>query len=905
MKTSVVAVASAFILLGASLGAQTILPNGSAENVYGLHWDYQSPGASVYFDPSFAQEGKRCFRLDYSVGDNQEWTHAVFAVEPGATYHVKGYQRATEAVSGGSILVSVRWFSDHRRDWAKKTGEDLIAQGLGATTTTGWVAFEKDIKAPDNTIGADLTIWSGANGPKGQVYFDNITMVKTSGTYSATLYMMQEGFARQGSGYVPLARLDLLNCMAGFLARGTGNEYIYMYGGIDYGQPMYRWAMSLASFYGVRLDFSYDLPTQYWPLVNRFKAQMPSQQYIRYDYNVANSSRWAMSIAGIEGYLACDASLATEAESNAGFTQKESLATGWTEQQVWSRYSANPAANRDLMLENITDAAGNDYRTCYLNDLAVCQKSWIFWDSNRGEPRNTYVNWMNDNGRHMGVSAGDEGTRIAELSIRGVRTVPADWGWDFATLKQFAARKPRTPLRMQPLTPRDITWEDNVSYCTFLVTDGDNLIVLEGGWLFDQRWYSNSHRGTLALGWQLPPCMTEFAPPIFESLVDPLSPLTVTRKDCFVTGVSGDGVLFVGAPSDTTHAFGASTTKGTALIADHAAALNVQMKKQAVNIVTGFPWDRAAWLNYNFANYAGALERPLGFLVDTYTGSYVDGQGELKWANDKGGREIPVKAADYALWDSPYGKTSTTLAAAVNAAPHSGAPVAASFKHVATHAWSWIDPPYQGIIEEAYKSTTQMASYVRVVRPDEFLMQMRFRLRTSAELGRYYASLLLKTNELDGMVTTATQPAVAALAQAKATLAQAQAVLSSNPPQAFTLLQAAEQQTEVARLSFASLSRGTATLDIACPDSALPLYHFTAHEADPTAVPVASYRVQVSGTPDFTSPSLDITVSDPSIPLPPDGSCVRVQAKGDHRDYGNWSAVIHLPASGVDTWEIY
>ena len=410
---------------------------------------------------------------------------------------------------------------------------------------------------------------------------------------------------------------------------------------------------------------------------------------------------------------------------------------------------------------------------------------------------------------------------------------------------------------------------------------------------------------SIALGWQLPPSVTQYAPVIFEAWVDPLSPLAASPKDCFVTGVSGDGVLFVGAPSDTTHAFGVSTGKGTGLITDHAAALNSLMKKQAVNIITGFPWDRTAWLNYSFANYAVALERPLGFLVDTYTGAYVDGQGELKWTLDKDGREIPVKAADYALWDTPVGKTATALASVVNTAPHTGAPVAASFVHVAAHAWSWMDPPYLGIIEEAYKSTTQMAQYVRVVRPDEFLMQMRFRLRTSAELPRYYSSLSAKTAELDAMVGAATPQAVVALNQAKATLVQAQAVLSSDPPQAFALLQTAELQTELARLSFVSLSRGSTTLDIACPDGASPLYHFTAREADPQALPVVSYRLQVSASTDFTAPSLDIVVTEPSVPLPPDGSYVRAQATGDHGDTGNWSAVLHLATSGVGSWELY
>lgn len=726
----------------------------------------------------------------------------------------------------------------------------------------------------------------------------------TADSSSPTLYMFQERYARQGTGNVAAARLDLLNCMAGFLARGSGNEYIYLYGGIGDSEPQYRWATMLASFYGARLDFSYDSADQYWPLVNRFKAKMPGTQFIRFDYNVPNSSRWAMSIAGIEGCLACDASLASQAQTMAGLTEKES-ATGWTEQQAWQRYSANSAANREVILENITDSPASDNRTCYLNDLAVALKSWIFWDRDRGEPRNTYLNWMNDNARHIGVSAGDEGDRISEMSVRGVRTVPADWSWNLATLKQFAARKPRTPLRMKPLTPRDITWEDNVAYCTFVVTDGDNLQVLEGEYSFDHRWYANSHRGSVALGWQLPPTMTEYAPVIFEGLVDPLSPIAGTGKDCFVTGVSGDGVFFVGAPSDTAHAFGAATSTGTALIGTHATGLNTWMRQHAVNVLTGFVWDRAAWLAYDFANYTGALERPLGILADTYTGSYVDGRGELKWAHDKDGRDVPVKATDYALWNSPEGKTSTTLAAAVNAAPHAGAPVEGSFVHVAAHAWSWMNAPYSGIIDEIHKTTTLLAPQVRVVRPDEFFMQMRFRLRTSAELTRYAVNLSAKLADLDMLAAGATPDAADALSQAKATLAQSQGFATSDPAHAFQLLQTAERQTEIARLSFVAMERGADNVTISCPDAAAPLYHFTAREADPQALPVASYRVQISSTASFVAPAQDLVITDTSMALPPNGSYVRVQATGDHGDTGAWSKVLHVQTASAVAWNLY
>jgi hypothetical protein len=79
---------------------------------------------------------------------------------------------------------------------------------------------------------------------------------------------------------------------------------------------------------------------------------------------------------------------------------------------------------RQIMVENPAESPINDpsHYKYYLGDLAVARKAWFYWDPDRGEPRNTYISWLDDDARHIGVSAGDEGQRIAEMSIRGVTT---------------------------------------------------------------------------------------------------------------------------------------------------------------------------------------------------------------------------------------------------------------------------------------------------------------------------------------------------------------------------------------------------------------------------------------------------------------------------------------------------
>ncbi|MEI7632888.1 MAG: hypothetical protein WCK47_01250 [bacterium] len=885
-------------------GAQSILPNGSAELLYGglLHWDTPTVGETVLTDYSFPQDGIRCLKFDYSAANNMTWATALFAVEPSATYHFRGYYRITEALTSGSVAVNIRWYRDHKRSAGPPASQQTLVSGIGPSAANTWIIFEQDVQAPPDVIGADVVIMGEAEGPAGKIFYDHFTLDKTSGPYSATIRMVHEEYTHRGSGKYWSASTDLLNSMAGMLAQLNTDEYIFLYPRETEDDAAFRWALGLGTYYGACLDYSYDHPSQYWNLINSLKHYLPNQQFIRFSYDTPYSCRWAMSLGGLDQCLAAEQSIAADALLYAGFSEKENLSTGWTEQQVWQRFIANPLANRKFMCENYTDYP-SDYRY-YLSDLAICERAWIFWDPDRGEPRNTYLSWLDDDARHCGVSAGDEGDRIAEISIRGKTTIPADWAWNLATLSRFANKTPRTPLRANPLSMRDIQWEDNVCYCAFRITDGDNLQVLEGQWSFDPRWWASPRRGQVALGWQLPPSMTRLAPVIWSSYFDPLSPIRIKPQECFVTGVSGDGVFFVGPPSDTTHSFGVLTSKGTSLITDHAARLNEWMKKTGINIITAFPYSRTAWTGYNFYNYASALERPLALTVDTYSGAYVDGRGELKWTQDKKNKNIPVKATDYALWDTPEGKTAPQIAALVNAAPHSGAPTASSFRQIIAHAWSWMDPPKQGIVEEVYQSASIMNSYVRVVRPDEFFMQMRLRLQTSQELTGYQGTLANKVALLEAMPAPTTE-AASARTLARQKLNDANPLIPANPALAFTYLKEGDQQTEIARLSFITLATSDGKVMISCPDEASPLYYFTLRETDPAALPVRCYQVQASEDPGFANPLIDIIVTRPSCTSPP-GLYVRARAQGDaHGDWGCWSAPLS-PISGVGpAWRRY
>jgi hypothetical protein len=513
---------------------------------------------------------------------------------------------------------------------------------------------------------------------------------------------------------------------------------------------------------------------------------------------------------------------------------------------------------------------------------------------------------MNPDFRLLGLLAGDEGLRTADVSARGGSVVPSDWGWNLATHRLFQSARPVHPIRARPRTLRELNWENGVSYCSFVVTDGDNLIVTMGTYATDSRWFGSKRRGNMALGWQFPPSADRFAPVIWAHYLDPLSTVALRDNECALSGVSGDGVFFVGPANDTIHTLGALTPSGRdGVLSKQAAQLNRWLKARAINTISGFVWNAGAWSKSQsgWDVYGAALQRPAGFLVDTYDASYTSAHDDLKWTRDQADNEIPVKACDYALWEpaqTPFGHTRREMAGLINAAPHPANPTSASFLHISAHAWSWMDPAQgqQGIVEEVYQTKQLLAGHVRMVRPDEFLLQMRLRLKTAQELRNYSGRLQAKLDQLDSLASPS-DTAAAARAQAKAALARAQGLVSVNPEGAFNAFKEADRLTEVARLSFVSLQLSDRLLALHCVDEAAPLYHFSLCETDPTALPVRQYEVQFSSSASFTNLLASVTLAATTLRHTNCSGWLRVRAQGDsHGDWGAWSPPAKLPKPG-------
>jgi len=69
----------------------------------------------------------------------------------------------------------------------------------------------------------------------------------------------------------------------------------------------------------------------------------------------------------------------------------------------------------------------------------------------------------------------------------------------------------------------------------FVMSDGDNIQWLQGGWRSDE-WYGSPDRGAVPIGWTFAPAMESLAPVILD-----WAKSNATANDTFVAGPSGAG----------------------------------------------------------------------------------------------------------------------------------------------------------------------------------------------------------------------------------------------------------------------------------------------------------------------------------------------------------------------------
>jgi len=171
-------------------------------------------------------------------------------------------------------------------------------------------------------------------------------------------------------------------------------------------------------------------------------------------------------------------------------------------------------------------------KALHLRDLAVARNAFTFFAVPPGD-RSRIVRELGPHTRVFGWGE-DEHDFVRDVSRGGGAVIPADWSLNLSALQHLPTGIPARPGR--PIVAPAKRGERIVA---FVVTDGDNLQWMAGGFVDARGFWASPHRGTFPVTWELAPVLAEAAPRALAELYR-----TATPQDDFIAGPSGFGYQF-------------------------------------------------------------------------------------------------------------------------------------------------------------------------------------------------------------------------------------------------------------------------------------------------------------------------------------------------------------------------
>ena len=374
--------------------------------------------------------------------------------------------------------------------------------------------------------------------------------------------------------------------------------------------------------------------------------------YVLYDRAVnPHSINIATSIAGLTNALVVDPS--TISYATAAGLPLIADTRSMTYDQVYMQYRSQ--FNKDMLFHQ--DTAMNEN----LRDYSIMNYGFMFYtDPTALTP---YAGYQNHQGRIYGWGP-SEFDLFNQASQNSQQVVGSNWSWSSSTTSKW-----KVPLAKQQYhTPVNVQTQTGKHYVAFVMSDGDNVQVLTGGWATDSKWFGSPYRGNFNMTWDFSPTLPEMNPVAFNYYYQHAS--NGTYKDNFVTA-GGAGVSFPSGYLDI-NGLVASISQSMRL-ADH----------NVISIVDP---------TYNNSKLHPVLDDPqvMGMMFKTYDAYYKGRNGAIEFHNGK-----PILSVKYSLWDGA--DTALSVANALNSSTHRDAlNDPASYSIVNVHPWSTAGPDGTG-----------------------------------------------------------------------------------------------------------------------------------------------------------------------------------------------------------------
>ena len=366
--------------------------------------------------------------------------------------------------------------------------------------------------------------------------------------------------------------------------------------------------------------------------------------------------------------------------------------------------------------------------------------------------------WMEPDSLALGWNAADEFRQTDALSRHGHYQTATNWCMNLPVLSSLQPGVHTDPAETMPgrasrLIPRLLEPnKDGQRYVSFVMSDGDNVQWLMGGFLYqpDRDYWDCEARGTFPLGWTLPAMdLLELCPPTLAHLGR--------------TATANDAMIHLGGGYYYPDRFGLD--RDTGLLRRHARRVAKAMRASGLSVlmVNCQDWKSEASARA-FSVFAEEIHPLLGILAIQYS-PYPGGAGDIRWVSNGRGAEVPVVSCRWALWaNAGREREGSPSEVAQSIIRGEGKTISREFDAgwCVAHAWSYFAPPELAgtpaaeNIDQTRASLTpgarrgvapivwcaeQLTDPVSVVSPQEMLLRIRLRQRAESTLLAYAESL--------------------------------------------------------------------------------------------------------------------------------------------------------------------
>lgn len=324
----------------------------------------------------------------------------------------------------------------------------------------------------------------------------------------------------------------------------------------------------------------------------------------------------------------------------------------------------------------------------YLRDFAVANNAFVFWDPHNNF-HSKFLRQLGPGGLVYGYGS-DELGWVKDLSRSGVAGIPADWSLNLSVQLRFPVEIPDRPHKYPEPA------QDGQRIVAFVMSDGDNIQWLMGGFVNSPGFWASRHRGTFNMTWEVAPILAEVAPRVLRYFYTTAS--NGNFLDDFVVSSSGLGYCFPHYLPDR-KAFVEKTIP--------------YMQKSRLSIVSILNTDG------DMSDSKEYLDRPevLGVLYKDFV-PYNKERGRIYWHNGK-----PCASYRFLLWDNADENRPEGLAKAIGAMPVLPTKDPNSYALINVHAWSFGN--IGGPMEAIKKTIDQLPPNTRVVTAEQFITLLR------------------------------------------------------------------------------------------------------------------------------------------------------------------------------------